>query len=209
MKKGGVYTIRNTVNGRIYVGGTTDLGGRWRTHKVQLRNARHPAKRLLTDFWEMGLQALSFEILEEVPEGGDLHAAEQRHIDQLRPYDPAIGYNTHPRADSPMGVTRTRKTRQRMAAAHVGEDFTPERRANISAGRKASPRAAAAMKSLNATKRALTITEVQRVVEMRRGGAPVQAIADEFGVSRRPIRAILDGETYTEITGIQPKPKRI
>ena len=36
VKISGIYAIKNTVNGRIYIGSSQEIRGRWRTHLYQL-----------------------------------------------------------------------------------------------------------------------------------------------------------------------------
>lgn len=202
MAKQGVYLIRNSVTGKIYVGSTQDFSRRWREHQNHLKCGVHPAKRLLADFWRYGLEALTFEVIEEVSIDGDLIAAEQRHIDRLQPFDPAIGYNTHSRADSPIGTKRSDAHRRRISHALKGQPFTDDRRHAISEGRLSSERAKVATEAVNRAKRKLSDANVRSIIEMRSSGKTVTEIAEIFGVSRRPIRAILSGETYSDVTGI-------
>lgn len=205
MARAGIYQIRNIRNGKIYVGGTLDLLGRWRSHKTTLRYGRNPARRLQSDFWRYGFDGFVFEVLEEVSDPLDIVDAEQRHIDRLRPFDRDIGYNTHPRADGPSGVERDAKHRKKIASALIGKEFTPERRKNISEGRKNSEKAQAALSVVNRAKRSLSKDDVLGIVARRNDGLSCQSVANEFGVSRRVVRAILDGETYSDFTGIERK----
>jgi response regulator of citrate/malate metabolism len=143
------------------------------------------------------------DVLEEVPAGADLHAAEQRWLDKLRPFDPEIGYNTHTSATGPNGVRRSAETKRRLSAAGKGKPFTAERCANISKARKESARAYAAVCEANARKRVFSPPLVRKILKMRQDGLAVQKIADAMGVSRRAIRAILEGDSYVDLTGIQ------
>jgi group I intron endonuclease len=198
----GVYQIRNLRNGKIYIGSSDDLTARWRDHRKQLRSGKHPALRLKADVLEFGLGAFVFEILEEVRSGANLRDAEQRYLDLLKPCDPAIGYNSYPNARGAHGVTRSAETKQKMREARLKVEMTPEWNRHISEGRKRSAVAKAATEALNKAKRALSDDEVREVMRLHQQGVAAEAIGDRFGVSRRPIRAILSGETYSDVTGI-------
>ena len=208
-KRRGVYQIRNLINGLIYVGSSEDLDNRWRIHQDRLKRGNHPNARLLADFQEHGLRSFIWEEL-ELSDDDDLYAREDWWIDKLRPYDPNIGYNMYPSANG-KGFVRSAEVRRRISDGHKGKRFTEEHRRKISesltglprlygeavsAGRKASPKAQAAIKALNAAKRVFSDEEVRRIRSMTGSHT---AIARELGVSRRVIRAILSGETYAEI----------
>lgn len=203
MKTKAVYKITNSTNGLIYIGGSIDVKARWSDHRSQLKSGRCPAVRMLADYRITGLAPFHFEIIQRLAPGEDLRASEQAWLDKLRPFDPAIGYNTHPRAESPATMVRSPETRERMRASRATWEMTPETGAKISAGRKASVRAKSATLTLNATKRTLTDDEARSVVRMYREGMTQEDIGDHFGLTRRPIRAILAGETYGHATGIK------
>jgi group I intron endonuclease len=192
----GAYRIRNTVNGKVYIGGTTNFVDRWRYHRVQLKSGRHSSKALLADFWEFGLRALVFEIVEEVADPADIKAAEQRHLDALQPFDPARCYNVHLSAKGPEGVKRTPETRAKQSAALTGRPHDAERIANISKGRRESPRAKAAVVAFNATKRALTYTDAEEIRRLHASGVTAAELGRRYGLTRNPIRMILDRKTY-------------
>lgn len=63
----GVYRIRNTVNGKVYVGESTDVTRRWRQHKHLLPLGEHPARRLQADWTAMGEAAFAFELVLRCP----------------------------------------------------------------------------------------------------------------------------------------------
>jgi group I intron endonuclease len=216
----GVYQIRCLVNGRVYVGSSENLTMREQKHWWRLRNGTHSAKRMLSDFRLYGRENFVFEVLEEPnPNVIDLYPREDYWLEKLRPFDPEIGYNTHFVSTSSLGTIRDDEVRRNIsngrmgmkfteehkghiAKANTGAVFSPERCANISAARKASDKAKKAIGELNASKRVLPREQVVKVVDLRLSGLGPQAIADELQVSRRVVRAILEGETYTEITGI-------
>jgi group I intron endonuclease len=218
-KRRGVYQIRNLATGLIYVGSSEDLAERWRIHLYQLRTGTHQSKRMLADFQELGADTFVFEVLEETNfDIADLYAREDYWLEKLKPFDPRVGYNIlhntngngHKRSEEVCraisegrkGMRFTEEHRRRIGAALTGREVSPETGKAISAGRKASPKAKAAILEHNAQKRMLTESEVRKIMLMAARGIFPTAIARELGLTRGVVRAILAGETYTEITGI-------
>ncbi len=82
---GGVYCIRNNVNGMMYVGTTTRLIERWRLHRYQLKDGVHHNKKLQNDWDHYGEQCFTFSILETAPSSTDLDMMEKRWLDRYPP----------------------------------------------------------------------------------------------------------------------------
>jgi hypothetical protein len=61
------YSITNTINGKVYIGQSTQYSRRWTTHKRNLRKNTHPNKRIQQDWNEYGEDAFVFEVIEELP----------------------------------------------------------------------------------------------------------------------------------------------
>jgi hypothetical protein len=96
----GIFQIRNTRNGKLFVEMTRNL----KTINGQLfslQTGGHPVKQLQQEYDEMGAEAFVVEVLEllEKPETGyfderdALKKLKQRWLDQLQPYGER-GYNT-------------------------------------------------------------------------------------------------------------------
>lgn len=91
----GIYVIRNTVNGRSYVGSSVNLRRRNNTHFLELRRSVHHNPHLQADFDLLGREAFTFEVIEPCPPR-DLPQREKHHIDILGVLDPTKGYNIQP-----------------------------------------------------------------------------------------------------------------
>jgi len=74
----GVYRIRCIPTGHAYVGASTMLDQRFKTHKYQLRSRKHCNKRLQALWDTHGPAAFAFELLEQIRTPLDLSAAEKR-----------------------------------------------------------------------------------------------------------------------------------
>jgi group I intron endonuclease len=96
MTKGGIYQIRNLINGKIYIGSTTDFAARWDRHKKTALGEYHKNKHLQSAILKYGIENFIFEILEYVKDAADkniLFSREQFYLDTLNPCDNTIGYN--------------------------------------------------------------------------------------------------------------------
>jgi hypothetical protein len=100
----GVFQIRNIVNGKIFVEGSSNLDKIWNRHRTELNFGSHQSKALQTDWNELGESNFAYEILGEIEqkEGEnidytrDLKALEQLYLEELTPYGEK-GYNHSPK----------------------------------------------------------------------------------------------------------------
>lgn len=140
----GIYSIRNVVSGRVYVGSAIDIRKRWHTHRFQLTRGRHHSKPLQSSWTKHGPETFTFEIIEATGRE-ELIAREQYWIDTLNAACPRRGFNICRVAGSCLGVKASPEARLKMSAAHHGKKLPPrtaEHREKIAAaarGRKASP----------------------------------------------------------------------
>lgn len=72
----GIYKIINVVNNKFYVGSAVDFTARKRRHWWALRSQRHANKHLQAAWNKYGEESFKFLIVEELPEGADVLAAE-------------------------------------------------------------------------------------------------------------------------------------
>ncbi|HUI09046.1 MAG TPA: GIY-YIG nuclease family protein [Bacteroidota bacterium] len=103
-KTAGVFAIRNTVNGKVYLGSSLNLHGPLNSHRFMLATGSHRNPALQKDWKEFGERAFKFEILETVKVKDDPHfnledeltLIEQIWIEKLEPFGER-GYNTEAR----------------------------------------------------------------------------------------------------------------
>lgn len=76
----GVYQIVNEVNGKKYIGSSINIENRYKTHLSNLRNNKHPNKKLQNAANRYGLNKFYLQIL-EICEPDELLTIEQDHID--------------------------------------------------------------------------------------------------------------------------------
>ncbi len=99
----GVYQVRNTVDGKLLVGVTTDLPSMLNRIKTQLFAGLHSCRALQQDWDRLGPEAFAFEVVDTLapPDDpgadptDDLRLLEQLWLEELAPYG-ARGYNVEP-----------------------------------------------------------------------------------------------------------------
>lgn len=82
-KKIAVYRITNTVSGTYYVGSSTNLYERWRTHRKKLRAGSAPNPRLQASWSKHGEAAFVFSILGEFTTVQEMEAAEEALLSEF------------------------------------------------------------------------------------------------------------------------------
>jgi group I intron endonuclease len=100
MKEPVIYKIRNVVNGKFYVGSTTDTRERFRTHRSRLRKGVHHCRHLQSSWNKYGEDCFKFEVQEVVENATKLWEAEARWLTEH--YGKAYCYNAGSSPDAPM-----------------------------------------------------------------------------------------------------------
>ena len=93
--KTGIYTITNTINGKIYVGCAINIENRWKVHKNNLKYDKHHCGHLQKAYSKYGKEAFKFEILEECEERF-LYSQEHYWCNLLNVHNVNYGYNNKP-----------------------------------------------------------------------------------------------------------------
>jgi hypothetical protein len=97
----GVYQIRNTANGKIYISSSTVLNTVWNSQKIQLDTGNHPFAELQKEYKAFGAECFVFEILAEHEPSDqpfsdprkELKKLEEMFKEELQPYGDK-GYHT-------------------------------------------------------------------------------------------------------------------
>lgn len=170
----GVYQIRCTVTGKVYVGSSARIEVRLREHRRALRRGTHHSRLLQRAWNKYGEGAFAFSVIEIVSDAGQLFTREQVHIDALGAADPRTGLNVYPRAEGPRGVRLSDARRQALrehmlALPNLAERV--ERMAAANRGRKLGPRPVAVGRKISAalTGRVLSARHRQRLSEVKTG----------------------------------------
>jgi len=124
-----VYKIRNVVNDKFYVGSTVRQRNRFRDHVRLLQKGKHHCPHLQAAWTKYGSDCFKFEVVEVVPDGESLQAAEDRWLDEHRGQE--YCYNLGRHSDAPWrGIPKEQHP-------GFGRAKTPEAKATISATLKA------------------------------------------------------------------------
>lgn len=201
----GIYRIRNSVNGRFYIGGSWNVQKRFGDHKRDLGKGTHHSKFLQRSWDKYGEDAFSFEIL-IICSVRDLLVYEQFLIDGLKP-----AYNMSPTASSRRGMRASDETKRRLSESHKGKE-SPRRGVTLSEatkrrisdnrkGKGGGPRSAERMEraasAMRATKSVLNPDLVRMGRSLRGKGFSVQSIADSLGCSFHAAYDFIRGRTYS------------
>ncbi len=97
----GVFQIRNTINGKIFVGSSVNLDAIWNRINVELKFGGHRNVTLQNEWNEFGEENFKFEIVSELQQtDGDnvdyskeVKKLEAMFIDELQPFAEK-GYNS-------------------------------------------------------------------------------------------------------------------
>lgn len=115
---GGVYIIRNTINGKVYVGQSHDVDFRRRRHFAELNRGTHCNKYLQRAWSKYGSAAFQFQLL-VICEADQLERIEQGVVDSVSASE---RYNICVvRTSSARGIKRSLKTRLNMSLCKRGE----------------------------------------------------------------------------------------
>lgn len=130
----GVYKIFNKINGKVYIGMSTDLRLRLKTHYHKLRSNRHANKHLQNSVNKFGIENFSFTLIEmfQDPCDKELLVAESKYQSLFKSLDKNYGYNIRP-TDLNGKVRHTREHREHMSQIMTGRELPEETRLKLRA----------------------------------------------------------------------------
>jgi hypothetical protein len=96
----GVFQIRNTINGKIYIDGSLDLNAIWNRNRVELNFGTHRNNVLQKEWKEFGEENFRYEILSEIDQSDgeqidykkEVKLLTEMFVDELKPFMDK-GYN--------------------------------------------------------------------------------------------------------------------
>ncbi len=102
----GVFQVRNTLCGKVFLGSTVDLPSMLNRQRAQLQMGAHPNRQLQADWRAHGASAFAFEVLDTLTpsdEEGydpatDLSTLEAMWLAKLAPFGER-GYNVEPKPE--------------------------------------------------------------------------------------------------------------
>jgi group I intron endonuclease len=115
----GVYKITNTVNGRLYIGSSSDIKHRLSGHKGDLSRGKHHSFLLQRSWDKYGSDSFKFELV-ELCAREELISKEQYWIDATNCTNAEYGFNRSPTAGTTAGCIKTEETKKRISESKKG-----------------------------------------------------------------------------------------
>lgn len=137
-KVSGIYSIRTSVNNRIYVGSSINLWKRYKQHKNDLKTSIHHNVKLQRHVHKFGIDSLLFEII-EFCDKEILIEREQYWIDYHKAYDILTGFNINLKAESSIGVKRSDEYKKNVSIRVTGTKWSKENKRNLQLSRLGNP----------------------------------------------------------------------
>lgn len=199
----GIYQIKNTVNGKIYIGSTQNFANRKRRHFDLLRRSSHPNPKLQSAINKYGIDSFVFEIVEHC----DIHSlltSEQRYLDSL---DFDENYNLALIAGSPMrGRKHSDATKTKLKAARAkmmfngmkGKSHTVEAKLNMSINTSGEKNPMFGVQSPMAGKN--HTEEVKQKISQHHSGIGNPMYGKSGSLSPTSKKVIVDGIQYDSLT---------
>lgn len=123
----GIYSIRNVVNNKVYIGSSVNIKKRINRHKNDLKSNIHSNEHLLKSFNKYGIDNFIFSIIEECNKE-DLIDREIYYINFYDSLDYKKGYNLSIPVEHPVMKARE-KYRNALSQSHKGK--TPSNYLNM------------------------------------------------------------------------------
>lgn len=121
----GVYQIRNTITGAVYIGSsTTSISGRWGQHRRSLQHKRHENRHLQNAWNKYGQEAFVFEIVELLMLPEAVIPREQFWIDRHMRRGRKRCYNINPKAEGPSEICKSPANRAKVSQRMRGNQFS-------------------------------------------------------------------------------------
>jgi group I intron endonuclease len=145
MAYGVIYCLTNLVNGKFYIGQTTQIAARrFYQHVKDAKRKTGPIQAALRKYGEVGF---SQQVLTEADSADELNALETLWILATNAHVRGIGYN----CDTGGGNKRMNpETREKLRRAHTGKKLSPEHVQNISQANRGKKRTGRALENLRA-----------------------------------------------------------
>lgn len=183
----GVYHIRNRISGTRYIGSSKNIRHRWWGHLSNLRHDHHHTSRFLDAWKKYGPSAFIFEVLEYTETVEEAREREEVYLQERFAQTGDRGYNIAPHADTQRGLKHSEATKARMreawmhrkedpehmevmrtnmrnvAAGNVGQPFSLDRRAKMSASSKGKPKSVEHRASMSRTRKGRVWSEERRL----------------------------------------------
>lgn len=123
----GIYKILNTINGKFYIGSTTNLRKRLYEHYRELNLRTHTNKHLQAAWIKYGKEGFKFQILETIKDTSnftnkDLRQLETDYIQKTQCYKDTIGYNIIAGGIGTLNTPCSEEKKKKISEANKGKE---------------------------------------------------------------------------------------
>jgi len=158
----GIYQIRNTINGKVYIGSTVrPFQKRWQQHRRHLAAGTHHSDHLQSAWLKYGQEAFAFEVVQDC-DPLECVPLEQQFIDSTKSADRQFGYNASPTAGSPLGTKHSDEARARMSASATGKPKSAAAIEKTAAAHRGRPKSPSQRAKISQSLTGRTVTEERR-----------------------------------------------
>ena len=194
-----IYFIENKINGKIYVGKTTDPISRWKTHKSVSRQGKqkYPNKYFVVHaaMAKYGVDNFTFTVAEYYPDNISANEAEKYWIAYLKDFGILL-YNATPGGDGMApGTVFSESHRKNISLAKTGKKASLEARQNMSMARKLE---FAGEKNNKAKIDIISVRELRSLYAT--GKYTHRGLAKMFNLTHATVGKIIRGELWVHIT---------
>lgn len=134
----GIYKIVNKIDGKYYVGSTTNFRRRWITHKYLLNAGRHHSVKLQYAWNKYGESSFDV-VLEKITDDVDLLQLEQMHLNVAK-LNPDGNYNLSYDATAPWrGKKLSESHRRNVSLALTGKPKSKEHNLKVGLANRGKP----------------------------------------------------------------------
>jgi group I intron endonuclease len=107
----GIYSIKNKINGKIYIGQSRNIEHRKKQHRTELKCNVHRNTYLQHAYNKYGADNFEFELIEEVYDSSELNKRERWYIKNFSAKNPSYGYNLTDGGDATYSLNEDVKNR--------------------------------------------------------------------------------------------------
>lgn len=192
MEQIGIYCIRNTDNGKVYIGSSNNLQRRLKDHKSELNKGIHVNDHLQKSWNLYGEDCFEFSVLEYCQET-ELLQREDFYIQKYSSLNPDKGYNllsanraifsdsTKQKLSEAGKRPCSEETKRKISESNKGRKFTEEHRKKLSEAKKGTHLSQKAKEKVSAYQKSRPMTEErmrqilqsQKLASESRKGVPI------------------------------------
>lgn len=188
-----IYQIKNTINGKIYIGSTNNVRKRWNNHRCKLNNNKHENQYLQLAWQKYGESSFEFTIIEEVNDKNRIER-EIYYLNETKSYERNIGYNFDKNPTDKSGINNSFYGKQ-----HSEE--TKQKLREIATNRSENVKKKMGLKnkgenSAHAKLNWTIVREIRYLYSLE--NETYKSLSKKYKVAETTIQAIMNGKSWKE-----------